>query len=154
MQNRNDRKEDKRDDVLFIMDLFERSKPEKAFQEVHRQKQGILAVMAFLYHQAQPVSSKEISQHMAVSSARMTVILQKLEQKGCIEKKKSKKDTRGIDVVLTEKGLEIITKMEEKKRASFERIVEKIGFEQLKEMFQNLETIKKILEENLEDFTL
>lgn len=154
MQNQNDRRVDNREDVLFIMDLFERSKPEKAFQEVHRQKQGILAVMAFLYHQAQPVSSKEISQHMAVSSARMTVILQKLEQKGCIEKKKSTKDTRGIDVVLTEKGTEIITIMEEKKCASFERIVDEIGFEQLKEMFQNLETIKKILEENLEDFTL
>ncbi len=147
---------DMREDVLFIMDLFERSKPEKAFKEVVKQKEGLLAVMAFLYHHDPnyPVSSKEISQHMNVSSARMTVILQKLEQKECIKKNKSTKDTRGIDVMLTEKGLKIITEMEDKKYLSFEKIVDEIGFSSLKEMFQKLEAIKKILGETLEDFTL
>lgn len=150
MQTRND----KREDVLFIMDLFERSKPEKAFREVHRRKEGILAVLAFLYYQDGAVSSKEISQYMAVSSARMTVILQKLEQKECIEKKKSTKDTRGIDVVLTEKGREVIAEMEEKKYMSFARIVDEIGFAELKTMFQKLKAIKTILDETLESFTL
>ncbi len=134
----------KKEEVLAAMALFDKNKPEKTFDQISQVKMGMGAVVHCLHKKDQAVTSKEISDALHVSSARMTVLLQKMEGEGLVEKSHSPTDARAILVSLTTKGLQKAEEIERQRYECIAEILEEYTLEDLERLFQQLEKIHQI----------
>lgn len=128
------------------MELFEKNKPEKTFAQISHVTMGMRAVVQLLHQKKEAITSKEISDAMNVSSARMTVLLQKMEGEGLIRKDNSPNDARSILVSLTEKGREKALEVERYHYEFIEEILTEYTLEDLELLFQQLEKIHGIFQ--------
>ena len=127
-------------ELTLGIELFHKYRPKDIFQEVNKIDIGMTAVLNFVDEHSN-VKSKEISDYMNVSSARMTKLLHKLETKDLIEKTTSTLDNRAVSIKLTNNGKEKINKLKLNKRKLIEQIIDDIGLDELE---QHLKTMNKI----------
>ncbi len=76
----------------------------RASQQMDGYTQGEIFVLGYLYESGKKVWPKDISRAMAVSSARVSVLLNHMEQKGWIRRLSDDRDNRKTIVSLTELG--------------------------------------------------
>lgn len=138
-----------KEEVVAAMELFEKNRPEKALGHINQTRMGVWAVIEYLHTVEQPVTSKEISDTMKVSSARMTVLLKKMEREGLLKKEHSTTDARSILVSLTEKGYEKAVDIERRRYACMEEILEEYTLQELELLFQQLGKIHSIFQKAL-----
>ncbi len=129
----------KPEEIEKALSLFETYKPSHCFEEMQKTDMGMFAVLKYLNEQEEPVKSKDISDDMRVSSARMAILLKKLEAKNLIKKSPSQKDKRITLVELTEQGFSIEQKIKNHVYQMVEHIVDEIGVEELEQTFINLQ---------------
>lgn len=137
------------EEIRAAMALLEENKPDKAFDELGKTRMGIWAVLCHLSKHEQALTSKEISTAMGVSSARMTVLLKKMEGEGFLKKEHSPSDARAILVELTDKGKQTGIKIEKQRYRCMERILDKYTLVELRAVFEKLDTIHQIFKEEL-----
>ena len=65
---------------------------------------GMLPVLKILYDSKNEITPKDIEDKLNITSARTARVLNQLQEKGYINRKKSKMDKRKTIVVLTEEG--------------------------------------------------
>lgn len=75
------------------------------------------------------LSAGELSKSMGVSTARVAVLLKKMENKGLIEKKEDESDARVTLVKLSEEGKRIAALMKENMLRHIANIIDKVGEE-------------------------
>lgn len=75
------------------------------------------------------LSAGELSKLMGVSTARVAVLLKKMENKGLIEKKEDESDARVTLVKLSEEGKRIAALMKENMLRHIANIINKVGEE-------------------------
>ncbi len=138
-----------REDVERAMNLMNKNRPEKTFRGIDNHDMGLFAVMKFLQQATEEVHSKDISQALQISSARMAILLKKLEARAFIKKTNSKTDARVVIVSLEEQGWQFIKSSEEKFYALTEKILDEIGIEEIERSFITLNKIKEIVHENM-----
>ncbi len=136
-------------EVEAIINLFESNRPEKALERINKNELGILAVIKYLYQKNEYVTSADISKKLNISSARMTILLRKLEKKQLIEKTNSKKDARIIQIKLSDKGNLIAKKIKEQIYTAMKKITKEFTLEELEMLFFKMNKIKKIMNENI-----
>lgn len=73
---------------------------------LHRSQHGMLLTVNFNPN----ISQKELAKRMEISSAAVTVTLKKLEAQGFIKRFALERDSRVNNIIVTEKGKEIIEK--------------------------------------------
>jgi DNA-binding MarR family transcriptional regulator len=61
-----------------------------------------------------PISVNTILKHMVQPSSNVTRIVDKLTQKGLVERTLSDEDRRKMDIIITEKGLVLLEKLDKK----------------------------------------
>ncbi len=139
------------EDVLQAMHLFHEHRPAHAFEEMNKNNMGLFAVMRFLgtanANGKQEITSKEISDSLGVSSARMTVVLKKLVQKNWIAKTNSTTDARAVVIVLTAEGRAVCDQLHQRLYHTMERLVEEFGVEELQYLVAKIRKIETILHE-------
>lgn len=143
----------KKEDVLLAMELIHESRPKEIFNEFNKLNFGILAVMKYLQDAEEvdkEVNSVDISKFLGISSARMTVLLKKLEKQGMVIKTNSKNDARAKIIQLSEEGRERATFYKEKAYKIAEKIVDEFGMEEFIKLMENLNKFKKIMDEDRE----
>lgn len=138
----------KEEEVRAAMLLFDNNKPHKAFEELSKTRMGFFAVIDHLHQAQKPLTSKEISDAMGVSSARMTVLLKKMEGENFLKKEHSPSDARAILVSLTEKGQKKAVEIEQRRYRCMEKILEVYTLAELQAIFEKLTVIHDIF--NLE----
>ncbi len=136
-------------DVKFALDLFHQNQLHKSFNEINKSDLGTFAVIKYLYTTNGEVRSKDISEALCISSARMAILLKKLESKNLIIKQASKNDARSVVVTLSEQGRVVAKKIKKQMYNSMERIVDEFGIEELQNIFNKLNRIKTLLHETL-----
>ncbi|AEH53318.1 transcriptional regulator, TrmB [Heyndrickxia coagulans 2-6] len=62
-----------------------------------------------------PMRSSDLSKILQVSASHITSVTDSLVEKGLIERKRSNKDRRVVDLILTEKGKSLISQLKETK---------------------------------------
>lgn len=139
----------KEEKIRTAMSLFDKNKPERVLDNLNHKRMGLWAVIHHLYEKNEAITSKEISDSMGVSSARMTVLLQKLEGEHLVEKSPSTKDARSILVSLTEKGQKKAVEIEKYRYECIEQIVEEYSLEELELLFEKLRKIHTIFSKTL-----
>lgn len=108
-------------EIEIILELMHSCKSKKLLKDIEMTEDGSLAVIKYLYENNN-VKSKDISDFMGISSARMVVILKKLEKKELITKETSLYDSRVINVNLTKKGVDYTSKI----KANLEKKYQKL----------------------------
>ncbi len=116
--------------------------------EVHLREKGIGAVLVYLLNADAEVKSVDICNAHRVSSARVAVILKKLEHKDLIIKSASKTDSRAITIKLTDKGRILAQGIEQDMYNTVSKIIETLGVDEFYKTFEKMALIRKILHEN------
>lgn len=119
------------------------SKIEKSVQEsgLNISEFGVLEV---LYNQGdQPV--QKIAEKILVTSGTITYVINKLENKNLVIRKKSEKDKRIFYVSLTKEGEELISKAFEKHKEFLNDILSGMDEDSKRSLLSNLIKLRRIL---------
>ena len=141
----------KKEEVDMFVKLMEKNRPYHVFEEMEKYDTGMLAVLKYLNENEYAVKSKDINNALRLSSARMAVILKNLEKKGLIIKINSKLDARVISIQLSSYGKEVANTIKNNVRITTEKILDEFGIEYLNKLFEDMEKIKKIIKNHMED---
>lgn len=137
-----------RDEVEQIMEIIKGVELKKVFRALNENTAGIGAVLRILYDHGKTVTSGQISDLLGVSSARVAVLLKTMESKGLIAKRKDVLDGRITIVTLTPFGEEAISKIHEELYNQISRIIDKVGFDRLKQFITLSQEIEKAIKPN------
>lgn len=129
-----------------ILEILLRFRPKKMLPD---NVQGMRFVCGYLGTNG-ITNVKELGDALEVSSARMAVILNKLEEKELVKRIKSKDDKRITYVKLTEKGYESINEVRKQMIKRFMIIKDVLGEEEFERFMIDLEKISNIDMEDIE----
>ena len=122
-----------REEIEKIAALLDESHPAKFVQKRNETSAGIGAVLTFLFESGKPMTAGSISKFMNVSTARVAVLLKKMETKGFISRQAGTVDARTVVVQLTESGTETVKKLRESMYRDIGILIDTIGMESLVE---------------------
>lgn len=96
-------------------------------REISKSAQADMFILAYLKKHDNKAYPKDLSNSFMVSTARMAVILNRLEDKGYIERTTDTKDNRYIVVSISKLGLEILKNFHEKSVEYMASVLEELG---------------------------
>lgn len=137
-----------KEEIIYVMELLHKNRPKNIIDEIKNQEIGSIAVIKYLYKSEDKVKSIDISRFLGISSARMTIILKKLENKNLIERIDSSLDGRAKYIQLTEKGFKFADKIKKDMQIIAGKIVDEFGLEEFEKTINNLNKLDEILTEN------
>lgn len=131
--------------IEIILKKLEKIHPRNLFKFVDDANAGMGAVMRLLYLSEGVVTAGTISEFMGVSTARVAVLLKKMEARGLIEKKSDALDARVTLVTLTEAGRRIVLDIESDVRRKMSRLIDEIGMERLLCFLETAQDIEQVM---------
>ncbi len=134
------------DEVREIIKKLEAIKPKKLIDDCHVNKEGIMHALVYLYTSKEPVSAGDISKQLGVSTARVAVILRKMQEKGDITKETDPRDARKAVIRITPKGRAFIDQRKSMFFNDIRDMVEKIGKERFDEFLNILSEVHEFME--------
>jgi len=94
-----------------------------------------------------PSTMGEIHHHSRLTKGALTQVIDSFEEKGIIERSRTKQDRRTVQVTLTEKGHELGKRIEKEMTNQLGLLLDKIDQEKRNELITSLVTSATILEE-------
>lgn len=134
------------EEIVLLSEQLRKAPPSGGFKNIDKSTAGIHAVLQFLYETQEPVTAGRISEKMGVSTARVAVLLKKLDAKGLIEKGKDASDGRLVVVRISESGKVYAKKIKDNIYAQLAVMIDKIGMERMLEFAQISREIHELLE--------
>ncbi|MBQ8623814.1 MAG: MarR family transcriptional regulator [Oscillospiraceae bacterium] len=139
-----------KEQVEFIMNEFPKAHPVNFFRIINDANAGIGFAMKLLYAaEGNRLSAGAISDAMGVSTARVAVLLKKMENKGLIVRESDEADARVTIVRLSEKGIDTARAMREKILDHISGVIDKLGMEKLEQFIALSVEVKEAMEERL-----
>lgn len=134
------------EEIRTIVKLIIENRPKHPHirNQVDDSRMGIGAVMQYL-DQNEKVTAGQIANELQVSTARVAVLLKKMESKGLISKGKDEDDARITIVQLTNFGKENISQMKQHINQMIEQAIDKIGYERLLDFIEVSKELREIL---------
>ncbi len=132
---------------LLYENLHKHQKNRKGFEDVGNRNKGAVAVILYLLEKGE-AKSVDVSKALNISSARMAVLLKKLESKNMVVKTNSKIDARAIIIKLTDKGSNTAQSIKNEMYNAVEKVIDEVGLEELKKIIDGINKVGKILFEN------
>ena len=128
-----------------IFQKMRESHPREFFHRMDETQAGIGAVLRLLYIEKKPVTAGKISDTLGISTARVAVLLRKMESKGLIIKEKNPLDARVTIVSLTDMGTEMIKEAWKEIQEQMGKIIDTVGEERLLEYIEINNEIRQIV---------
>lgn len=119
--------------IETLLEALQKAPPSHLFQGIDSGAAGMRAILLYLSKQEGIVTAGMVSDSMNVSTARVAVLLKKMEAKGLIAKERDPEDARKINVKLSERGQALAAQAHEQIRTHVEAIIDQIGMERLLE---------------------
>lgn len=138
------------EEIQQAKELFDKLKPFKTLDDITKTNIGLHAVLSYLFATDEETTSKDISTALNVSSARMTVLLKKLESAQLIEKSPSPTDARAVHIKLTEKGVLEAYHIESQKELAIATILETIPLNELTPVLEKMKFIHTTIQNTME----
>lgn len=114
----------------------------------HDAQKGERFIIFYLgYNNNKYLIAGDVSKEMNVSTARVAVLLNRLEKKGYIIKEQDEIDKRKTKVKLTKEGYNFYQMKMKRLMKYFEAIIDKIGYEGLDQFLEYLNIINRIGDE-------
>lgn len=142
------------EEINQVLNIFEVQQPHNTFSNMKKIDSGFFAVMKYIHMSDSNVKSIDICKSLNLSSARITVLLHKLEKKELIKKSIAKDDTRAINVMLTKKGQQFAEKMHKNIINISENLIDHFGLEKLIKLFEEINIMNTIVHSVQNDYLL
>lgn len=132
------------EDIEKVMKIFEEIRPRHGRNKIDESRMGIGALLQLL-DEFEVLTAGEISEKLEVSTARVAVLLKKMEAKNLVEKKKDKNDGRITRVCLSEKGKEHIKLIKKEIRHYIGNAIDEIGMDKMLDFLETSRKLKEIM---------
>lgn len=130
-----------------LLETLRQSRPKKMFEHFDKNDAGIMCVLKYLVKENKPVSAGEISSFMHVSTARVAVLIKKLEERELVKKTYDPSDARKTMLKVTENGINLIEEHREKFIGFFSAVIDRMGEENFIRFIELSEELKKAVED-------
>lgn len=128
--------------IAFLFERLEKIRPGLRLQQLEERNVGSGAVLRYLYEVNETATAGNISEYMNVSTARMAVLLKRMESLGWIRKSSQADDARVTVVRLTPAGEERIRKMRQDLWTALGHVIDQVGMEKLNLFLEVAEEIR------------
>ena len=135
------------EEVNELIKQFQHIMPKHFLTKVDHINAGVGQILRYLSVKEEPVSAGEISSFMNVSTARVAVLIRRMEENGLIKKESDPSDARKTLVRLSPKGLEVIEARKREFTQMMSRMIDRVGAERMKEFVEVAGEIHKIAAE-------
>lgn len=92
--------------IQRVLSLMKETVPGPLCRRIDESSSGAAAVLGCLYHGEKSLTAGQLSTQCHVSTARMAVLLKKMESRGYLTRSPGEKDARTVEIALTPRGLE------------------------------------------------
>ena len=133
-----------REQVIELMDQLRHNKPNSTLKKFRNSEMGIILILLYLSEHPNTYAYS-ISRELNISRERVRVLTKKLEEKKLIVKTPSPDNARIELINLTDLGIKYIENDKEQKIEYFTNIVDKIGYERMKEFINTINDIRKLI---------
>lgn len=138
-----------REKAIFYMEKFHKNKPIPIMQRISKEENGIGFLLSYLYANSSiQITAGDLAKNLEVSTARIAVLLRKMEERGYVHKSFCESDGRKTIITITEDGKLKVKKQKEKMLDLMEKIIIDVGEEDLDYLFQILEKLNSSIERN------
>ena len=129
----------------LIKDSHKDSHSDNFFKRINETNRGIAALLGHLNDDDVPVTAGQISRFMNVSTARVAVLLKKMEARGFIVKETDENDARKTVVVLSELGKKKAEELHDDMCSQISEMIDRIGMERLVDFIAVSKEIRSIM---------
>lgn len=136
-----------KEQIEIILTYMDKHHPAEMYKKMMETNGGLGAVMRLLHESEELVTAGKISKELNISTARVAVLLKKLETKGLIEKTVHEADARVTIVRLSEHGQKTANAMREDLFEKVNRLIDTIGMERMLEFSKTFDEVNQILKE-------
>ncbi len=133
--------------AIEILERIKQNRPNEIFNRINDTEAGMRYVLIYLSEHRSGAYASSIAEKMFISRARVGVLIQKLLNKGYIQKTLSNLDGRIELISITQKGLNEINSQRQKIVGSIMKVIEEVGLKELNKFIEISSKIKRILEE-------
>lgn len=126
-----------------IIDKINKVNPFDFLNLIDKNGQGMNSILSYLKAKKEDVTAGELAIQLDVSTARIAVLLRKLEKLNMIVKRISPKDARVTIVEITQTGLKHIDEETKKSVSIMQKILEKVDPKEIEEFIRLATKIKK-----------
>lgn len=133
-------------EIEAVLTLMHKTRPARSIREMNTIHMGIGAVIRYLHEKEakSDVTAGEISEFLNVSTARVAVILSKMEKKGLITRSRGQKDARVTVVQLTQAGTDTAKEMQRQFEQQVEKAIDKVGCDRMLEFVSTMHELHEI----------
>jgi len=137
----------KREKALDILQEMRHCRPKPLLDNINKTDKGINFIIGYLsHHETEEITAGDIAKKLNVSTARIAVLLTKMEKQGFITKNESLKDARKTIVKLTNSGLKKSEEnLEELIKITY-RLIDEVGEDKLYEFIEISKKMKEVIE--------
>lgn len=136
-----------REDAQKLLSELYSSIPGSLYRKIEETQRGFGFVLSYLENADGEVNAGDFSKKLNVSTARIAVLLKRMEQSGYITRRTSEKDARRTVVEITPAGIAFIDELREQTLRKAERILDRISKEELDTFIRISHQIKEVMEE-------
>lgn len=119
--------------IKRLLGELKQAPPSQLFQSIDASTAGMRAILLYLGDTDQVVTAGMVSDFMHVSTARVAVLLKKMEAKGLLEKERDPKDARKVMVRLSAQGRELAGQLHGCINDRIAAMIDQIGMERMME---------------------
>lgn len=134
-----------KEQIDTLIKELKKVKPTNFVTKIDETSAGIGAVLRYLYESKETVTAGKISSFMNVSTARVAVLLKKMEAKGLIVKETGVEDARTTVVKLSDSGRQTVEKMQADLCREIGNVIDQVGMERMLEFIAITKEIHEVV---------
>ena len=139
--------------IDYIISELPKAHPANLFKIFNDSNTGIGFAVKLLYSaEDNRLSAGAISEAMGVSTARVAVLLKKMESKGLITRESDRSDARVTIVCLSQEGKAVAKRMQDNMLQHISYVIDKVGMEKLKQFIELSVEVKVAMAEGFSPY--
>ncbi|MCM1259897.1 MAG: MarR family transcriptional regulator [Prevotella sp.] len=130
------------------IELIRKMKPSKSdfINQLNMTDRGIHFILGYLEDTKGKVIAGDLAKHLNVSTARIAVLIKKMESRSLIRTYSSPEDARKTIIEITEMGKKQVDAFQEELILGMERLIEVVGVKDIEEFIRISMKIKEAIE--------
>lgn len=135
-----------KEQIDYIVCELPKAHPANFFKFFNDSNTGIGFAIKLLYSaEDNRLSAGAVSEAMGVSTARVAVLLKKMESKGLIVRESDRTDARVTIVCLSEEGKAVAKQMQENMLKHISYVIDRVGMEKLRQFIELSAEVKEAM---------
>lgn len=119
--------------IETLLEALHKAPPSEHFQKLDKSTMGIRAILKYLSETSETATAGQISRALGVSTARIAVLLKKMEARGLLLKQSDPDDGRLVVVRLSGQGKATADRLRSEMYTQLGELIDEIGMERMLE---------------------